>query len=282
MQMKGHVLADGFQLLYRVEGEGYPTLVVGSSLYYARTFSPHLRTRLRMAFTDHRGFAPGNHCHDTSKYQLDCLVDDIELLRKAVGFERFMLIGHSGHAFIALEYAKKYPDRVSHLVLMCSAPDYSAAGHAAAERYLADSVCPERKAALAANLARLPEALAAAPERAFITFCLLMGPKSWFDYTYDASELWAGVEVNMTMFDYVWGQLFRDIAINRNLDKLQAPVLLALGRYDYLVPPAYLWEAVRGKFRDLTVRIFERSSHAPHFEEPALFDQELLAWLARD
>lgn len=135
---------------------------------------------------------------------------------------------------------------------------------------------------LAANLARLPEAIAAAPERTFITFCLLMGPKSWFDYTYDASELWAEVEVNMTMFDYVWGQVFRDIDITQNLDQLQAPVLLALGRYDYLVPPAYLWEAVRGKFKDLTVRIFERSSHAPHFEEPALFDQELLAWLARD
>ena len=85
----------------------------------------------------------------------------------------------------------------------------------------------------------------------------------------------------MTMFDHVWGEIFREIDITKGLDKLTAPVLLVLGRYDYLVPPAYLWESVRGKFKDLTVRVFERSGHAPHFEEPALFDKELLGWLAR-
>ena len=63
---------------------------------------------------------------------------------------------------MALEYAKKYADNVSHLVMMCTVPDYSAAGHAAVERYLEDSVCPQRKAAQTANLARLPESMAAA------------------------------------------------------------------------------------------------------------------------
>jgi proline iminopeptidase len=42
------------------------------------------------------------------------------------------------------------------------------------------------------------------------------------------------------MFDYVWGKVFRDIDITKDLDKLKAPVFLALGRYDYLIPPAYL------------------------------------------
>ncbi len=83
----------------------------------------------------------------------------------------------------------------------------------------------------------------------------------------------------MTMFDYVWGEVFRDIDITKDLDKLQAPVLLALGRYDYLQPPPHMWEGVRDKFSNLTIRIFEKSSHAPQFEEPELFDKELLEWL---
>lgn len=281
MKIDSHIISDGFKLHYTIEGDGQPVIVVGSSIYYARTFSKELRASLRMAFIDHRGFAPSNDCKDIGKYQLDLLVDDIELFRKELGFEKFILIGHSGHAFIALEYAKKYSDNVSHLVLMCAAPDFSEAGHAAAERYLKDSVCPERKAALARNLSRLPAELAAAPDRAFVTYCLLAGPKSWFDYTYDATKLWEGIEVNMTMFNYVWGQVFRDIDITKNLDRLQAPVFLALGRYDYLVPPPYLWETIRGKFNDLTVRVFERSGQAPHFEEPYLFDKELLEWLSR-
>jgi proline iminopeptidase len=279
MSLRSHVYSSRFKLQYIVEGNGVPTIVVGSSLYYSRTFSNNLRNRLKLVFVDHRGFSPQNDCKDISEYQLGLLIDDIELIRKELGFGRIIIIGHSGHAFMALEYAKKYPANVSHVVMMCVAPNYSQEGHLASLQYLNDSVCPERKAALAKNLARLPQEIEAAPEKAFITYCLLMGPKSWFDYNYDATKLWEGVEVNMAMFDYVWGEVFRDIDITENLDKLLAPVFLALGRYDYLVPPAYLWEGVRDKFSNLTIRVFEKSSHAPHFEEPELFDQELLEWL---
>jgi proline iminopeptidase len=279
MSLTGHVYSSGFKLQYIVEGNGVPTIVVGSSLYYSRTFSKNLRSSLKLVFVDHRGFSLQNDCKDISQYQLDTLVDDIELVRKELGFDKVIVIGHSGHAFIALEYAKKYPANVSHVVMMCVGPSYSHEGHVASERYLNDSVCPERKAALASNLTRLPQEIEAAPEKAFITYCLLMGPKSWFDYNYDATELWEGVEVNMAMFDYVWGEVFRDIDITENLDKLLSPVFLALGRYDYFVPPAYLWEGVRDKFSNLTIRIFEKSSHAPHFEEPELFDKELIEWL---
>ncbi|MEW5856230.1 MAG: alpha/beta hydrolase [Cyanobacteriota bacterium] len=278
MSLRGHVYLSGFKLQYIVEGNGTPTIVVGSTLYYSRTFSSNLRNSLKLAFVDHRGFSPPYDCKDTSLFELGSLVDDIELVRKELGFDKVIVIGHSGHAFMALEYAKKYPAHVSHVVMMCVGPNYSHEGLLAAERYLNDSVCPERKAALAKNLARLPQEISAAPEKAFITYCLLMGPKSWFDYNYDATKLWEGVEVNMAMFDYVWGEVFRDIDITENLDKLQAPVLLALGRYDYLVPPPYMWEGVRDKFSHLTIRIFEKSSHAPHFEEPEVFDKELLDW----
>lgn len=279
MSLTGHVYSSGFKLQYIVEGNGTPTIVVGSSLYYSRTFSKNLRNSLKLAFVDHRGFSPPYDAKDTSLFQLDLLVDDIELVRKHLGFDKIIVIGHSGHAFMALEYAKKYPANVSHVVMMCEAPCLSPEGHEAAQRYLNDSVCPERKAALAKNLARLPQAIEAEPEKAFITYCLLMGPKYWFDYNYDATKLWEGVEVNMAMFDYVWGEVFRDIDITENLDKLQAPVLVALGRYDYLVPPPYMWEPIRDKFSNLTIRIFEKSGHAPQLEEPELFDKELLEWL---
>ncbi|HLO84132.1 MAG TPA: alpha/beta hydrolase [Nostocaceae cyanobacterium] len=279
MSLRGHIYSSSFKLQYIVEGEGVPSIVVGSSLYYSRVFSQNLHNHLKLAFVDHRGFAPPYDCQDITQYRLDLLVDDIELVRKELGFDQVIVIGHSGHAYMALEYAKKYPANVSHLVMMCAGPNLSHQGHLASERYLNDSVCPERKAALAKNLAKLPQEIAAAPEKAFITYCLLMGPKSWFDYNYDATQLWEGVEVNTAMFDYVWGEVFRDIDITKNLDQLQAPVFLALGRYDYLVPPPYLWEPVREKFSNLTIRIFEKSGHAPQFEEPELFDQELIKWL---
>ena len=51
------------------------------------------------------------------------------------------------------------------------------------------------------------------------------------------------------------------------------------GRYDYLIAPPSAWDPLRDKFNDLTVRVFERSGHTPQFEEPELFDAELLSWL---
>ncbi|XDD51887.1 hypothetical protein AB3N59_02880 [Leptospira sp. WS92.C1] len=36
-----------------------------------------------------------------------------------------ILIGHSRHGYMALEYAKKYSENVSHLILMCITPDLS-------------------------------------------------------------------------------------------------------------------------------------------------------------
>jgi proline iminopeptidase len=47
-----------------------------------------------------------------------------------------------------------------------------------------------------------------------------MGPKSWFDYRYDATALWEGIEVNMTLFDFVWGEVFRAIDEEEKLRSL--------------------------------------------------------------
>jgi proline iminopeptidase len=56
-------------------------------------------------------------------------------------------------------------------------------------------------------------------------------------------------------------------------------VFLALGRYDFVVARPSSWDRIRAKFRNLTVRVFERSGHTPPYEEPELFDAELLRWI---
>ena len=81
------------------------------------------------------------------------------------------------------------------------------------------------------------------------------------------------------MFDYVWGELFRDIDITRGLDLFDRPVFMALGRYDFLVAPPSSWEPIENRFSDLTIRVFENSGHTPQYEEPDLFDKEVLAWM---
>jgi proline iminopeptidase len=266
-------------LRYVVEGNGLPAIVVGSAIYYPRTFSKHLRQILQLIFIDHRGFGEAAAPFDNTSFELDLLVDDIEKLKQTLGLGKVIIIGHSGHAYMALQYAKKYPDSVSQVVLIAAGPDQSMLSHQAADSYFRESVCDERKAWLAANLRRLPDELAKAPDQAFITFCKRLGAKSWYDYQFDASPLWEGVSVNQEMFDYVWGKLFAEIDITQGLHDFNKPVFLALGKFDYLIAPFYAWNPIRGHFKNLTIRLFEKSSHTPQFEEAEAFDRELIKWL---
>ncbi|MCH7476210.1 MAG: hypothetical protein IIA27_16285, partial [Gemmatimonadetes bacterium] len=70
-------LASALSDRYRIEGEGTPTLVIGSSIYYPRAFSESLRKHLRLVFLDHRGFAPSPGPVETSAFELDTLIAEL-------------------------------------------------------------------------------------------------------------------------------------------------------------------------------------------------------------
>ena len=278
----GAIEAGGFELRYRIEGMGRPAIVIGSSVYSPRLYSQNLRKHLRLVFMDHRGFAASPGPVDNSVFALPVLVDDVERLRQALGFDRIIVIGHSANAFMALEYAKKHPKSVSHVVMIGIAPDLSAASTEAAEKNWQKLASPERKAVMEENLRRIPDEQLAQlpPGPRFIRSYVRNGPRTWYDPRFDASPILEGVEYNMDMLNYVLGEVFRDIDITQGLDILDRPVFLALGRYDFLVAPHSSWDHIRPKFRDLTVRVFEHSGHIPQYEEAALFDRELLRWLS--
>ncbi|MGE0623001.1 MAG: alpha/beta fold hydrolase [Pseudomonadales bacterium] len=279
--MSGRLDRDGFELGYRIEGAGTNALVIGSSVYYPRTFSRNLREHLRLVFVDHRGFVPMPADVPPRAFELDTILEDTEHLRSSLELGAVVVIGHSGHAFMALEYAKRFPQHVSHVVLIGCSPRLGPEAFAAADRYWEESVDPVRKAVMAENLARLPDsAFEGRPfSEFFVPFYLRNAPRFWFDPRFDASELWEGVVPNAIM-GKIWGEDFARIDIATGLSALQAPVFLALGRYDFSVAPPSSWDPFRDRFRELTLRVFERSGHTPPYEEPALFDAELLSWLA--
>jgi proline iminopeptidase len=277
----GAIPSGRFTLNYRIEGTGQPALVIGFPNYYARAFSNELRSHLRLVFVDHRGTAESPGPVDTSEYALERIVDDVELVREALGLGRIAVIGHSGNAFMALEYAKKYPANVSHVVMIGIAPDLSVASTEAAQQAWLKLASPERKSALEENRRRITDEQLAPlpPDERFIREYVRDGPRAWYDPHFDSTPLWEGVDINTEMTGYVWGELFRDIDVTRGLESFDRPVFLALGRYDFLVAPPSSWEPIKDRFNNLTVRVFEKSGHTPQYEEQELFDRELLAWM---
>ncbi|QKT03473.1 alpha/beta hydrolase [Ectothiorhodospiraceae bacterium 2226] len=273
----GVVRVPGATLGYRIEGSGLPTLVLGSSVYYPRTFAADLRAKLRMAFVDQRHFA--QNADAAAGDPLETYLTDIEALRAAIGFERMALIGHSHHGNLALEYAKRYPQRVTHLVLIGATPVGVADTLAAGVAYWAAHASADRRAALQRNWARLtPAALGRMSAAAgFVAGYVADGPKYWYDPAYDASGLWQDVPI-ATQALPGFRALFVDYVMRWNPGELRAPVLVVAGRHDYVVPPT-LWDAARPTLPPHTYHLFERSGHTPQLEESACFDRLLGTWL---
>jgi len=277
MKNSGHIEVDDFKLKFLTEGNGPDTLVIGSSVYYPRSFSQNLRKSLRLHFVDYRGFAEGPKKDIT----FETLLDDQEQVRQKLNLKKCIVIGHSAHGLLALEYAKKYKEYVSHVVIIGMPPHMKHEHIVMAERNWNDSVWPERKAAFERNMQLIPdEKLNQLPrDQWFIQMNIRNAPKSWYDYNFDSTPLWEGVKPNPDILDQMYLQFVRDVDISKGLKLFDVPVLLVYGRFEYLVAPVHSWDPLLPKFKNLTIRIFEKSAHSPQYEQSDLFDAELLKWL---
>ncbi|OZI12057.1 alpha/beta hydrolase [Bacillaceae bacterium SAS-127] len=269
------MMSDGFELNYCIIGKGKPVLVVGSSIYYPRLFSEQLYQHFQFIFMDHRGFVRPPRTLGREDYQLDQILTDIEKLRATLQLEDIVILGHSGHSFMALEYAKKYPDHVDKIVLLNSAPSNSMERQQGSQSCFEQEAEPERKAELHGNIALLQSDIEKDPERRFVHMCLRMGAMSFYDYQFDASDTWDGVYTNMEIIDYLWGEAFATLDITNGLNELNKPILLGLGKYDYLVAPTTLWDPIVAKYPAIQKVIFERSGHNPMLEEEQYFNEIL-------
>lgn len=97
---------------------------------------------MQLVCDDTRSFVPASENHTESDFAIDKLVQDIDAMQVFLGADKVILIGHSIHAFVAMEYARAFPDRVSHLVLIASSPIAGPEIHKEADRYFEESVCP--------------------------------------------------------------------------------------------------------------------------------------------
>ena len=117
--------ADGTRLAYAVSGAG-PALVKAanwlSHLDYDwespvwRHWLRELSGRYRLLRYDERGC--GLSDWDTRRFSFEAWVEDLETVVDAAGLDRFALLGISQGGPVAIAYAVRHPERVSHLVLL--------------------------------------------------------------------------------------------------------------------------------------------------------------------
>jgi class 3 adenylate cyclase/pimeloyl-ACP methyl ester carboxylesterase len=116
---------DGVRLAYAISGHGSPLVKTGNWLNHLEYDwdSPvwrHLFLRLsrdhRLTRYDPRG--TGLTDWDVADISLDAWVNDVATVVDAAGIDRFPLFGISQGCAVSIAYALRYPDRVSHLILL--------------------------------------------------------------------------------------------------------------------------------------------------------------------
>jgi len=118
---EGFVDANGVLLYVKSLGSGPPLIVVhggpgASHDYFLPYLLPLARTH-RVVFLDERGSGRSEKLQDPAGYTVEAMAEDLEAVRKAFGFTKFDLLGHSYGGALAQAYALKYQANLSHLIL---------------------------------------------------------------------------------------------------------------------------------------------------------------------
>jgi proline iminopeptidase len=274
----GVVSVEGAELHYVVEGKGTPWLGLGHSESQRRILSQELRNHFKLVFVDLRHDAQSNSSLEISKITLDTYLDDIDKVRGTLGLDKAAVFGHSIHSYIALEYARKYPKNTSHVVMTGFTPYSLAAG--VADEFWESDASAERKMVLKQNWEKITEdELSRMPskERVVKTYTA-MAPKLFFDPTYDLSWIYEVVESNQDIARHLFNVIFKNYDIAKRPGRVEIPVFLAIGRYDYLCP-YFLWDDRKDVLPNLSYNLFEKSGHFPMVEEQELFDKKLIKWI---
>lgn len=208
------------------------------------------------------------------------LVADIEVLRAHFGIDKFLLVGGSWGATLALAYAQAYPERVSGIVLRA----VFLGTHREAEWAFVDGPKVFRPELFAVFRDFLPAEERGAPLKAYLRRLLDPDPRVHVP----AAHIWHAYERGLSVLEpgstpietiamesspvpptpimeahYIAHDCFLDPGVlMENADRLRGiPGVIVQGRYDLLCPPRAAW-ALHGAWAGSRLTMIDGAGHA--------------------
>jgi len=255
-------------LYVKTTGRGCPLLLMhgGPSLDHTSLLPLEpLADQFTLIFYDHRcnGRSDGA---DVSSMTWENLTADADALRQALGFEKWAVLGHSFGGNVALEYALRYGQNLSHLILMNTGGDqrwvrknapellakrgFSSSAVEAARRFYRGQVTPET---YQSTVMKFWTAYFYHINPLTTTLGMLKGPQT----VYRPEALIQG-----------YSQLLDGWSVMERLGEISTPTLVLAGRYDFLFPPEHQ-AILADRLPNAKLELIERAGHNPQMERPA-------------
>jgi proline iminopeptidase len=196
----------------------------------------------------------------------DNLAADADALRQALGFDRWAVLGHSFGGMVALEYALRYPQSLSHLLLLDTCGDsrwvqqnapqilakrgYSSTTVETARRFFNGQIAPNE---VTSSMIKLGGA-----------YYHRLSPLLL------AREMALGLRIKSRpeALIFGFGQLLKGWTVMDRLNEIQVPTLVMAGRDDFQFPPEHQAILAAG-ITNAHLEIIERAGHNALTERPA-------------
>ena len=255
-------------LFVEVVGDGYPLLIMhggpGADHYSMLPFRS-CADQFTLIFYDHRcnGRSEGAAI---SSMTWENLTADADALRSELGFQRWAVLGHSFGGKVALEYALRYPDSLTHLVLLDTGGDSRWAQDNAPELLARRGYSPKK-----VELAR--RFYNGQITRGEFYLALLTLGSAYYHHATALTllrELYHGAwrsKPRPEALIFAGPHLLRGWTVMDRLGEINAPTLVMAGRDDFLFPPEHQQELAAG-IHDAHLQIIECAGHNSHSERP--------------
>lgn len=222
-----------------------------------------LSSRMQLVYFDHRGHGRSAR-GDPKRYTLDENVEDMEALRVHLGLGPIVSMGTSYGGLVAMAHAARYPDAVSHLILVAT---FSHAG--AFDR--AHEILEERGTPEQANQFRALFAGEIDSPEKYRRYFDIMLPL----YARKNDPALSGVGLDRTILStepllaaFAPGGFIRQIDLRSELKRIRARTLILAGRHDWICAPEFS-EEIQQQIAGSDLRIFEQSAHSIAGDEQA-------------
>jgi proline-specific peptidase len=286
----GFLSFHGYNVWYGIAGESEATGKLPLLCLHGGPGAPHdylepiaaiANTGRRVIFYDQLGCGNSDHPINPSMWTVDLFVEEVGVVRRALGLDRFHILGQSWGGMLAMEYALTRPRGLASLILA----DSPASMHqwiSEASRLRAGLPMDVQ----ATLLKHESEGTVDSPEyqEAVFTFyrrhlCRLDPWPECLNRTFE--KLGRNPEVYQTLIGpsefHVTGTL-KDWDIVDRLGEIQTPALVIGGRWDEATPT--ITETVHRGIPNSQWVIFENSSHMPHLEETERYLEVLDGFLS--
>ena len=261
---------------YIAKGKGIPCVAfLGGENLGHKIFSDKFHEHFLLIHAD-----PGHLSSEAiDELTLEMILDDIEKLRKAIGYDKIGVYGHSAFGTFPLEYALKYPDNIAFTISTGAWP-FSTQEYSDAVKKHWESASEERKRIFKENMEEYSnlDMSDLTPAESFVKLYKASAPRICYDPRFDLSGMWEGVQISMDFLNYYKDVLMNDVDNTYKYHEIEAPVLVISGLHDN-VAPYFLWDEVKNIIPNFTFHLFENAGHNPMLEVPEEFDKVVIDWI---